>query len=84
MDKFKLKTQFIESITKFEFQLAHIWANVPKIECKYGVTEEYWLDFHKSIYISFTFKSIILMYNKKPLTFSFKKNIAYECCHLNN
>jgi len=31
MYKFKLKSQFIESTTKIEFQLDHIWTNVPEL-----------------------------------------------------
>jgi hypothetical protein len=34
MDKFKLKSQFSESITKVGSQLNHIWANVTGNECK--------------------------------------------------
>jgi hypothetical protein len=39
MDKFQLKSQFSESTTKARSQLNHIWANVPKNDCKYGVIE---------------------------------------------
>jgi hypothetical protein len=39
MDKFQLKLQFSESTTKVESQLDHIWANIPKNQCKYGVIE---------------------------------------------
>jgi hypothetical protein len=53
MDKFQLKSQFIENITKVGFQLDHIWANVLGNECKYCVIKAYWLDFHKPIYIAF-------------------------------
>jgi hypothetical protein len=49
MDKFKLKSQFNESTTKIESQLDHIWANVFENECKYGVIQAYWRNFHKSI-----------------------------------
>jgi hypothetical protein len=52
MDKFQLKSQFNENTTKNRFQLDHVWTNVPKNECKYGVTETYWSDFHKLIYIA--------------------------------
>jgi hypothetical protein len=45
MDKFQLKPQFNESITKVRFQLNHIWANAPRNECKSSVTKAYWLDF---------------------------------------
>ncbi len=40
MDKFQLKTQFSESTTKVGYQLNHIWANVPRNECKYSVTKK--------------------------------------------
>jgi hypothetical protein len=65
MDKFKLG--FNESTTKVGFQLDHIWANVPKNECKFGVTEAYWPNIHKSIYIAFKLPNAFPMYNKKPL-----------------
>jgi hypothetical protein len=71
MDKFKLKSQFSESITKVESQLDHIWANVLENKCKYGVIEAYWLDFHKSIYIAFKLPNTLPMYNKKSLMFPF-------------
>jgi hypothetical protein len=45
MDRFQLKSQFSESITKVGSQLHHIWANIPKNECKFGVTEAYWSNF---------------------------------------
>jgi hypothetical protein len=38
MDKFQVKSKFSENITKVGFQLDHIWANVSKNECKFGVT----------------------------------------------
>ncbi len=41
MDKFQLKPQFSESITKVGFQLDHIWANVLINEYKYDVIEAY-------------------------------------------
>jgi hypothetical protein len=64
MDKF----QFNESTTKTGFQLNHIWTNIVLgNECKYGVTEAYWLDFHKWIYIAFKLPNTLPMYNKKPL-----------------
>jgi hypothetical protein len=45
MDKFQLKFQFNESITKIGSQLDQIWANIPRNECKSSVTKVYWLDF---------------------------------------
>ncbi len=38
MDKFQVKSQFSESITKVGSQLDHIHTNVPRNECKFGVT----------------------------------------------
>jgi hypothetical protein len=38
MDKFDLKSQLSENITKARFQLNHIWANVLGNECKSSVT----------------------------------------------
>jgi hypothetical protein len=38
MDKFQLKSQFSESITKVGSQLYHTWAHDPRNECKFGVT----------------------------------------------
>ncbi len=37
MDKFQLKSQFSENTTKARSQLDHIWANVLRNECKFGV-----------------------------------------------
>jgi hypothetical protein len=62
MDKFQLKSQFSESTTKVGYQLDHIWANVPRNECKFGVTKTYWSDFHKSIYIAFKLPNTLPMY----------------------
>jgi hypothetical protein len=67
MDKFQLKSQFSESITKARFELNHIWANVPGNECKSGVTLACWSNFHKSIYIASKLPNTILMYNKKTI-----------------
>ncbi len=64
MDKFQLKSQFNENTTKDGSQLDHIWANVPRNECKYGVIQAYWLDFHKPIYIAFKLRNTLPMYNK--------------------
>jgi hypothetical protein len=71
MDKFQLKLQFCESTTKARFQLDHIWANIFRNECKYGVTKTYWSNFHKLIYIAFKLPNTLPMYNKKPLMSSF-------------
>ncbi len=67
IDKFQLKSQFRESTIKVRFQLDHIWANVPRNECKSNLTKAYWLDFHKQIYIAFKLPNTFLMYNKKSL-----------------
>jgi hypothetical protein len=71
MNKFQLKSQFNESITKVGFQLEHILVNVLRIECKFGVIEAYWSNFHKLIYIAFKLPNTLPMYNKKPLMFPF-------------
>jgi len=67
IDKFQLKSQFNESTTKVGFQLDHIWANVPRNECKFGGIEAYWSNFHKLIYIAFKLSNTFPMYNKKLL-----------------
>jgi hypothetical protein len=67
MDKFQFESQFNESITRVVSQLYHIWVNVPRNECKFGVTKAYWSDFHKPIYIAFKLSNTFPMYNKKPL-----------------
>jgi hypothetical protein len=67
MDKFQLKSQFNGSTTQGEFQLDHIWANIPRNEYKYDVIKAYWSDFHKPIYIAFKLPNTFRMYNKKPL-----------------
>jgi hypothetical protein len=71
MDKIQLKLQFSESTTKARSQLDHIWANIPRNECKSCVTKAYWLDFHKPIYIAFKLPNTFPMYKKKPLMFPF-------------
>jgi hypothetical protein len=75
MDKFQLKSQFSESTTKVGFQLDHIWANVLGNEWKYGVTETYWLDFHKLSFTAFKLPNTLPMYNKKTINVS----IYLEC-----
>ncbi len=67
MDKFQLKSQFNEIVTKAKFQLDHIQANVLRNECKYGVIKTYWSNFHKPIYIAFKTPNTLPMYNKKLL-----------------
>ncbi len=67
MGKFQLKSQFSENTTKAKFQLDRIWENVPSNECKFGVIETYWSNFHKLIYIAFKLLNTLPMYNKKPL-----------------
>jgi hypothetical protein len=71
MDKLKLKSQFNENTTKVEYQLDHIWANVPRNECKYGVIEAYWSYFQILVHIAFKLLNTLPMYNKKPLTSPF-------------
>jgi hypothetical protein len=69
----------VKASQKLDFNLNHIWANVLRNECKYGVIEAYWLDFHK-------LPKTVPMCNKKPLLSPFLKSVAYECCifHLIN
>jgi hypothetical protein len=67
MDKFQLKSQFNDSTTQVGFPLNHIWANVFGNECKYGVIETYWSDFHKLMYIAFKLPNTLPMYNKITL-----------------
>jgi hypothetical protein len=64
MDKLQLKLQFNENTTKAIFQLGHILANVLGNECKFGVIEAYWSNFHKPIYIAFKLPNTLPMYNK--------------------
>jgi hypothetical protein len=69
MDKFQLN-QFSQSTTKVGSQLDHIWANVPRNECKFSVTKTYWLGFHKLIYIAFKLLNTLPMYDKKTINVS--------------
>jgi hypothetical protein len=73
MDYFKLKSQFSENTTKVGFQSNHIWANVLGNECKFGVIEAYWLDFHKPIYIAFKLPNALPMYNTNHYCLHFFK-----------
>ncbi len=41
MNKFELNSQFCGNTTKVEFQLDHIWTNIPKNECKSSVIKVY-------------------------------------------
>jgi hypothetical protein len=70
MDKFKLKSQFNENTTKVEYQLDHIWANVLRNECKYGVIKAYWSYFQKLIHIAFKLPNTFSMYIKKTINIS--------------
>jgi hypothetical protein len=67
MDKFQLKSQLNENITKVGSQLNHIWTNILGNEYKYGIIKAYWLDFHKLIYIAFKLPNTFPMCKKKPL-----------------
>jgi len=67
MNKFQLKSQFSENVTKAGFQLKHISVNVLRIQRKFNVTEAYWSNFHKLIYIAFKLPNTLPVYNKKPL-----------------
>jgi hypothetical protein len=71
MNKFLLKSQFIETTTNVGFQLYHIWTNFLGNKCKYGVIEAYWSNFHKLIYIALQLPNTFPMYNKQPLMFPF-------------
>ncbi len=71
MNKFQLKSQFSGSTMKAGFQLKHILMNVFRNECKFGVIEAYWSNFHKPIYIAFKLLNTLPMYNKKPSMSSF-------------
>jgi hypothetical protein len=70
MNKFQLKLQFNESTTKVRSQLEHIWVNVLRNKCKFGVIEAYWSNFHKPIYITFKLPNTFPMYNKKIINVS--------------
>jgi hypothetical protein len=71
MDKLQLKLQYNENTTKARSQLDYILANVLGNECKFGVIEAYWSNFHKPIYIAFKLPNTLPMYNEKPLMFPF-------------
>jgi hypothetical protein len=84
MDKFQLKSQISENTTKVRYQLNHIWANVFRNECKFGVIEAYWSDFHKPIYIAFRLSNTLPMYNKKTINVSiYLKCSICENMHVN-
>jgi hypothetical protein len=72
MDKLiKLKSQLDKNITKAKSQLDHIWANVPRSECKFGVIETYLSIFHKLIYIAFKLPNTLPMLIRNHLYFHF-------------
>jgi hypothetical protein len=65
MNKLELKSQFKNIITKVESQLDHIWSNLPKNESKSSVSEAYWLNFHKPIYMAFKLPNTLPIYSNK-------------------
>jgi hypothetical protein len=67
MDNFQLESQFSENNTIIGSQLHHIWANVPRNECKSSVIKTYWSDFQKPIYITLRLPNTLPMYKKKSL-----------------
>jgi hypothetical protein len=84
MDKFQLKFQFNESITKVGSQLDHIRANVPRNECKSVVTDAYRSNFRKPVYIAFKLPNTLPMYNKKTIDVSiYLKCSICESMHVN-
>jgi hypothetical protein len=48
LDKFQLKSQFSEKTTRVGSQSYHIWANVLRNECKYGVIENILVKFSQT------------------------------------
>jgi hypothetical protein len=53
MQKQKLKQQITTPTTIKNSLIDHIWSNIPGIDNQYGVTDAYWLDYHKPIYCAF-------------------------------
>ncbi len=74
---FNLIPNFVETPQKQDFNQTVYEQIFPKNECKLSAIKTYWLDFHKPIYIAFNLPNTLPMYNKKPLTFPFLKNIIY-------
>jgi hypothetical protein len=69
MDKLQLKLQFNENTTKVRSQLDYILANVLGNECKFGVIETYWSNFHKQIYIHSNYQTHFQCIMKNHLCF---------------
>jgi hypothetical protein len=67
MDKFQLKSQCSESTIKVGSHLDHIWANVCGNECKYGVIETYWSNFHNRFILHSNYQTHFQCITKKPL-----------------
>jgi hypothetical protein len=68
MKHFNLQSQFHASTTKGGTQLDHIWANVPGNDCESGVSEAYWPDYHKPIYIAFKLPNILPIFNSQTVS----------------
>jgi len=60
-----INSQFSGNTMKAKIQLNYIWENVIENECKFGVIEAYWSNFHKPIYIAFKLPNTFPIYNKK-------------------
>jgi hypothetical protein len=68
MSQFSLQSQFSASTTKGGTQLDHIWAHVPGNDSKAGVSEAYWPDYHKPIYIAFKLPNTLPSFHNKSLS----------------
>jgi hypothetical protein len=68
MSQFSLQSQFSASTTKGGTQLDHIWANIHGNDSKAGVSEAYWLDYHKPIYIVFKLSNTLPSFHNKSLS----------------
>ncbi len=76
MDKFELNSQFGGSTTKARSKIDHIWANVPRNECKLDATKVY-LIFTNQFILYSNYITHSQCITKGPLIFPFIQNIIY-------
>ncbi len=84
MIKFKLKSQFKNNTTTIISQFNQIWLNTLENEYNLGILKAYWLNFHKSIYITFKLPNTLPIDSNKSISSpihlmpSLKSNILYK------
>jgi hypothetical protein len=71
MNKHKLKQQISTPTTMKNSLIDHIWSNIPGMDTKYGVTDAYWLDYHRNVYCAFKLPNVLPKYLRQSCSFRF-------------